>query len=160
MEPSAIMRLMISRPRSVRTMVSVQSLCSPIPPVEMSACSAAKSGQWTQPSRVHAWHSLRLISWNVPSRIQIWKTPLMFIFTMSCLARPYLVRNSSSKMESSKLFEQSSPMLKTMGLAILPILRLHITGGTDDWQLMPTNASLEKPRSRACGRARGLAEYV
>ena len=62
-EPSAIIRWMISRPRSVRTMVRVQSLSLPMPPVEMSACSAAKSGQWLQPSRVQAWHSLRLISW-------------------------------------------------------------------------------------------------
>ena len=54
---------MISRPRSVRTMVSVQSLYLPMPPVEMSACSAAKSGQCLQPSRVQAWHSLRWISW-------------------------------------------------------------------------------------------------
>ena len=51
-------------------------------------------------------------------------------------------------------------MLKTIGLPILPILRLHITGGTDDWQLMPTRASLEKPRSSASGRASVLAEYV
>src|SRR5690606_18074670 len=62
-EPSSIIRRMISRPRSVRTMVRVQSLFSPMPPVEMSACSAEKSGQHLQPSRVQAWHSLRLISW-------------------------------------------------------------------------------------------------
>ena len=54
---------MISRPRSVRTMVSVQSLNLPMPPVEMSACSAAKSGQDLQPSRVHAWHSFSGTSW-------------------------------------------------------------------------------------------------
>ena len=41
-----------SRPRSVRMIVRVQSLNAPIPPVEMSACSAAKSGQALQPSRV------------------------------------------------------------------------------------------------------------
>ncbi len=52
--PSAIMPSSSSRPRSVRTMVSVQSLNSPMPPVEMSACSAAKSGQLVQPSRVQA----------------------------------------------------------------------------------------------------------
>ena len=33
-------------------------------------------------------------------------------------------------------------MLKTIGLPILPILRLHITGGTDDWQLMPDQGEL------------------
>ncbi len=54
---------MISRPRSVRTMVSVQSLNLPMPPVEMSACSAAKSGQALQPSRVQAWHSFSGTSW-------------------------------------------------------------------------------------------------
>ena len=54
---------MISRPRSVRTMVSVQSLKAPMPPVEMSACSAAKSGHILQPSRVQAWHSLSGTSW-------------------------------------------------------------------------------------------------
>ena len=43
-----------SRPRSVRTMVSVQSENAPMPPVEMSACSAAKSGQRLHPSRVQA----------------------------------------------------------------------------------------------------------
>ena len=62
-EPSSSILTMISRPRSVRTMVSVQSLNSPIPPVEMSACSAAKSGQVLQPSRVHAWHSFSGTSW-------------------------------------------------------------------------------------------------
>ena len=76
----------------------------------------------------------------------------MFILTMSCLARPYLVQKSSSKIESSKLFEQSSPMLNTIGLPTLPILRLHITGGTDDWQLMPTRASFEKPAVDGLGQ--------
>jgi len=61
--PWSIMREMISRPRSVRTIVRVQSEFSPMPPQEMSACSAAKSGQYMHPSRVQAWHSLRLISW-------------------------------------------------------------------------------------------------
>jgi hypothetical protein len=41
-----------SRPWSVRTMTSVQSPKAPMPPVEMSACSAAKSGHCLQPSRV------------------------------------------------------------------------------------------------------------
>ncbi len=63
MTPSASIPLMISRPRSVRTIVKVQSLSLPMPPVEMSACSAAKSGQVLQPSRVQAWHSLRFTSW-------------------------------------------------------------------------------------------------
>ena len=49
-------------------------------------------------------------------------------------------------------------MLKTIGLPILPILRLHITGGTDDWQLIPTRASLVKPRSSASSMASVLAE--
>ena len=40
----ASMPSMSSRPMSVRTIVSVQSLNAPMPPVEMSACSAAKSG--------------------------------------------------------------------------------------------------------------------
>ena len=114
-----------------------------MPPVEMSACSAAKSGHILQPSRVQAWHSLRSISWYAPSFIQIWKTPLMFIFTISSLCRPYLASKSSGKMESSNVFEHSSPMLKRNGLPALPTLRCHITGGTDDWQLMPTRASLE-----------------
>ena len=61
--PSCSIRTMISRPSSVRTTVRVQSLALPMPPVEMSACSAAKSGQCRQPSRVQAWHSFRLISW-------------------------------------------------------------------------------------------------
>ena len=61
-EPSAIIRSMTSSPNSVRTMVSVQSLSSPMPPVATSECSAAKSGQLLQPSRVQAWHSFRLIS--------------------------------------------------------------------------------------------------
>ena len=63
MVPSVIMRVITSSPSSVRTMVNVQSLSSPMPPVEMSACSAAKSGQDLQPVRVQAWHSLRSISW-------------------------------------------------------------------------------------------------
>ena len=61
--PSASMRSMSSRPASVRTIVSVQSLNLPMPPVEMSACSAAKSGHILQPSRVHWWHSFSGTSW-------------------------------------------------------------------------------------------------
>ena len=151
---------MISRPSSVRTMVSVQSLYLPMPPVEMSACSAAKSGQWLQPSRVHAWHSLSGTSWYSSSLVQIWKTPLMLTFLMSAFLMPYLASKSSSKMASSNVFEQSRPMLKTIGLPTLPALRVHITGGTEDWQLIPTSASFEKPRSTASGRASVLAEYV
>jgi hypothetical protein len=48
-DPSAIIRRMTSSPSSVRTTHNVQSLSSPMPPVEMSACSAAKSGQWLHP---------------------------------------------------------------------------------------------------------------
>src|SRR5262245_48908617 len=159
-DPSAIMRFMISRPRSVRTMVSVQSLSLPMPPVEMSACSAAKSGQWVQPSRVQAWHSLSGISWYRPSRVQIWNTPLMFILTISSMGSPYLVRNSSSKIESSNVLEHSSPMLNRIGLPTLPALRLHMIGGTDDWHDIPTRARRVWPRSRASLMASVLAEYV
>ena len=148
-EPSAIMRLITSSPSSVRTTVSVQSLSSPIPPVDTSACSAAKSGQVRHPRRVHWWHSLRSISWYEPSCIQIWKTPLMFIFTMSCFLRPYLASNSSVKMASSNVFEHSSPMLNRNGRDTLPALRTVITGGTDDWQLIPTSASFSAPPATA-----------
>ena len=82
----------------------------------------------------------------------------MFIFSISSFFRPYLASKSSGKMASSKVLEQSRPMLKMIGLLILPTLRCHMTGGTEDWQLMPTRASLEKPRSRASSRARVLAE--
>src|SRR4051812_22297858 len=61
--PSASIRSMSSRPASVRTIVSVQSLNLPMPPVEMSACSAAKSGHILQPSRAQAWHSFSGTSW-------------------------------------------------------------------------------------------------
>src|SRR5688572_8810802 len=131
-----------------------------MPPVEMSACSAAKSGQRLQPSRVQAWHSLRSISWYEPSFIQIWKTPLMFIFTMSCLLRPYLASNSSVKIASSNVFEQSRPMLNRNGLETLPALRSHIVGGDDVWQPMPTSARRDRPSSFACGNASGFAQYV
>ena len=69
-----------------------------------------------------------------------------------------MASNSSSKMASSKVFEHSRPMLNMIGLPILPILRFHITGGTDDWQLMPTRASFERPLSRASSKASVLAE--
>jgi hypothetical protein len=52
----------------------------------------------------------------------------MFIFTMSRRASPYFASNSSSKIASSNVFEQSSPMLNTIGLEILPILRDHMVG--------------------------------
>ena len=158
--PSLIIRLMTSSPSSVRTIVSVQALSLPMPPVEMSACSAAKSGQRLHPSRVHAWHSLRSISWYEPSFIQIWKTPLMFIFTMSCFWRPYLASNSSAKIASSNVFEHSRPMLKTNGFDTLPALRSHIVGGDDVWQPIPTSARRDRPSSFAWGSASGLAQYV
>src|SRR5436190_24041496 len=84
----------------------------------------------------------------------------MFIFFMSCFFRPYLASKSSSKMASSNVLLQSRPMLKTMGLLILPTLRCHITGGTDDWHDIPTSASFEKPRSSASSMASGLADDV
>ena len=84
----------------------------------------------------------------------------MFIFVMFCFLIPYLVSKSSSKIASSKVLEQSRPMLNLMGLLILPILRCHMTGGTDDWQLMPTRARSLRPRSMASSMARVLAEYV
>ena len=101
-----------------------------------------------------------MISWYEPSFIQIWNTPLMFIFAMSAFFRPYLASNSSSKMASSNVLEHSRPMLNRIGLLILPTLRDHITGGTDDWQLIPTRASFENPRSNASSMASVLAEYV
>ena len=160
MTPAEIIRPRISRPRSVRTSTSVQSLSSPMPPVDMSACSAAKSGHILQPSRVHWWHSFRSISWYEPSFIQIWKTPLMFIFTISSLWRPYFARKSSSKMASSNVLEQSSPMLNRNGLPALPTLRDHMMGSAELWQLMPTSASFEYPSSSACFTASVFAEYV
>ena len=69
----------------------------------------------------------------------------MFIFTMSALARPYLASNSSGKIESSNVFEQSSPMLNRNGLDTLPALRSHITGGELVWQPIPTNAKRRQP---------------
>jgi hypothetical protein len=63
-------------------------------------------------------------------------------------------------MASSNVFEHSRPMLNTIVLDTLPILRLHITGGIEDWQLMPTSASFSRPFSRASSIASVLAEYV
>ncbi len=151
---------MISRPASVRTRVSVQSLNAPMPPVEMSACSAAKSGHSLQPSRVNAWHSLRGTSTYRPSCIQICRRPLMFIFLISARFKPYLASSSSSKIASSKVFEHNSPMLSTMRRPTLPALRWFITGGTELWQLIPTSASFSAPLSIASSYAIVLAEYV
>jgi hypothetical protein len=137
---------MISRPASVRTRVRVQSLKAPIPPVEMSACSAAKSGQVLQPSRVQAWHSLSGISWYAPSRIQIWKTPLMFILTMS--ARTKAVLGLEQLLEdgvveglgAQQADRQRQPASHLAGLA-----GPH-DPGIDAWQLMPTRARRSRPR--------------
>src|SRR4051812_1401863 len=84
----------------------------------------------------------------------------MFIFTMSCFLRPYLASNSSSKMASSNVLEHSRPMLRAKRFDGLPALRSSITGGTDDWQLMPTSAIFDAPESNAVLYAMVLAEYV
>ena len=73
----------------------------------------------------------------------------MFIFFISDFFRPYLASNSSSKMASSKVLEHSRPMLSASRRATLPALRCFITGGTDDWQLMPTSAMRSAPLSMA-----------
>ncbi len=73
----------------------------------------------------------------------------MFIFTMSCRRRPYLASSSSSKMASSNVLEHSRPMLRTKRRAGFPALRTVITGGTDDWQLIPTSASFSAPPATA-----------
>jgi len=117
----------------------------------MSACSAAKSGHEVHPSRVQACASLRGISWNPPSRVQTWKTPLMFILVMSARAMPYFASKSSGKMASSKVLEQSRPMVRDRRRAIFPALRACITGGPEAWQPMPTRAMRSAPPSMACG---------
>ena len=61
--PAASMSLKSSSPFSVRSRVRVQSPKAPMPPVEMSACSAAKSGQLVQPSLVQACASFSGTSW-------------------------------------------------------------------------------------------------
>ena len=63
-------------------------------------------------------------------------------------------------MASSNDFEHRSPILSLIGLPALPTLRCHITGPMDVWQLIPTSASDDRPRSSASGMARVLAEYV
>ena len=75
----------------------------------------------------------------------------MFIFVMRSLGRPYLSQNSSSKRESSKDFEHSSPMFNLMGRPTLPTLRCHMTGPIDVWHDIPTSASSLRPRSIASG---------
>src|SRR3989440_12249012 len=84
----------------------------------------------------------------------------MFIFTMSSFLRPYLASKSSLKMASSNVLEQRRPMLRAKRFDGLPALRSSITGGTDDWQLMPTRASLDAPDSMASLYAMVFAEYV
>src|SRR5580692_6999361 len=101
-------------------MVRVQSLKAPMPPVEMSACSAAKSGHCLHPSRVQACPSFSDTSWYPPSWVQIWKTPLMLIFLMAARVRPYLASKRSSKMASSKVFEQRRPMESDSRRATFP----------------------------------------
>ena len=73
----------------------------------------------------------------------------MFIFSMSCFFRPYLASKSSSKMASSNVLEHSRPMLRANLRATLPALRALMTGGTDDWQLIPTRAIFSAPPSMA-----------
>ncbi len=126
---------------------------APMPPVEMSACSAAKSGHILQPSLVHAWHSLRGTSWYESSFIQICSRPLMFIFLMSARARPYLASRSSSKIASSNVFEHSRPMLRLRRRATLPTLRWRMMAGDEDWQLTPTRTmSFEIPETSSGAR--------
>ena len=84
----------------------------------------------------------------------------MFILTMSCFFKPYLASKSSSKMASSKVLEQSKPMLNRKGLDTLPALRSHMTGGEEVWQPMPTSARRSWPCSLASRSASGLAQYV
>ncbi len=57
MTPSAVARSQMSWPRSVRTIERVHPSDCPRPPKEMSACSAAKSGQCRQPGLVYCWAS-------------------------------------------------------------------------------------------------------
>src|SRR5262249_27508759 len=125
----------------------------PIPPGGVAAGSAAESGHRLQPSRVQAGHPLGRTSGEPPSRIQIWSTPLMFLFTRSCRSTPYFASSSSSNMASSKVFEHSRPMLRANRRAGLPALRTVITGGTDDWQLIPTRPSFSAPPATASAYA-------
>ena len=73
----------------------------------------------------------------------------MFIFLISAFWRPYFASNNSSKMASSNVFEHSSPMLRAKCRATLPALRTVMTGGTDDWQLIPTRAIFSAPPATA-----------
>ena len=73
----------------------------------------------------------------------------MFIFLISAFTSPYFASNSSSKIASSNVFEQSKPMFSDRRRATLPALRCFITGGTELWQLMPTRAMRSAPDSIA-----------
>src|SRR5436305_14273579 len=83
----------------------------------------------------------------------------MFIFLMSARFNPYLASSSSSKIASSKVFEQSRPIDKLRRRATLPALRCFITGGIDDWHDMPTSAMRSSSFSRSL-YASVFAEYV
>src|SRR3546814_14377894 len=85
---------------------------------------------------------------------------LPIFFVMRCLGMPYFVSNSSSKMASSKVFEHSRPSTNLIGLEIFPILRCHITAGTEVTQPMPTRARLARSRSITPSRASGCDHYV
>ena len=139
---------MTSRPASVRTRVSVQSLNAPMPPVEMSACSAAKSGHILQPSRVNAAlleRDLVVVAVVHPDL----QAPLMFIFLISAFFRPYFASSNSSKMASSNVFEHSSPMLSAIRRATLPALRCFMTGGTEPGSsCRPARCARLPPRPR------------
>ena len=52
-------------------------------------------------------------------------------------------------MASSKVFEQSRPIVSAKRRATLPALRADITAGAEAWQLIPTSAIRSAPPSIA-----------
>ena len=75
----------------------------------------------------------------------------MFILMISWRAMPYFASKSSSKMASSKVFEQSRPIESESRRAILPALRACMAPGADAWQPIPTRAMRSAPVAMASG---------
>ena len=140
-------------------MVSVHPSPWPSPPNEMSACSAAKSGQDMHPGRVHCRASFSGMFTTSPSVVYTMTLPLTLIRAI----RSHPIPSSSwilCCMSPSYVndFEHSRPNVQAIRLRHLLTRRASIVPVTLAWQDIPTSATCDRPISAAFTRASGLAE--
>ena len=160
--PSAVARSQMSCPRSVRTIESVHPSDCPRPPKEMSACSAAKSGQCRQPGPGEPLRLLQGVDDLVPGVRVEEQLPLDVHAGEVVEVEAELLlgdlHHQAVVGEGLGAEQSEGPRDLPPPLVHPPDLQRARSRSTDS--PCPTSATFERPISAAFRSAIGFAEYV